>query len=126
MRETDTRAVLLVDKPEGPTSHDVIQVARRALGVRRIGHTGTLDPFASGLLLLCVGQSTRLADYFHLLPKTYSATAVLGVETDTEDHTGRVTAQVDAWRSVTREDIELAAQRLGGEHAQLPPALCGG
>ncbi|MCL7958597.1 MAG: tRNA pseudouridine(55) synthase TruB, partial [marine benthic group bacterium] len=72
MLETDLPALLLVDKPEGPTSHDVIQVARRALGLKRIGHTGTLDPFASGLLLLCVGRSTRLAEYFHLLSKTYS------------------------------------------------------
>jgi tRNA pseudouridine55 synthase len=123
MREAETRAVLLVDKPEGPTSHDVIQVARRVLGVRRIGHTGTLDPFASGLLLLCIGPSTRLADYFHLLPKTYAATAVLGIETDTEDHTGKVTAQADAWRSLSREDISLGAQKLLGEQAQLPPAF---
>lgn len=123
MREIETPAVLLVDKPEGPTSHDVIQVARRVLGVRRIGHTGTLDPFASGLLLLCVGPSTRLADYFHLLPKAYSATAVLGIETDTEDHTGKVTAQADAWRSLTREDISSAAKSLRGRQAQLPPAF---
>ena len=123
MPETDLPGLLLVDKPEGPTSHDVIQVARRALGVRRIGHTGTLDPFASGLLLLCVGRSTRLAEYFHLLSKTYSATAVLGVETDTEDHTGKTTATSDAWRSLGGEDIEIAASRLRGEHEQTPPAF---
>ena len=120
MRETELPAVLLVDKPQGPTSHDVIQVARRALGVRRIGHTGTLDPFASGLLLLCVGRATRLAEYFHLLPKTYSATAVLGVETDTEDHTGKVTAQTDEWQSVTLDGIERAMERHRGVQAQLP------
>jgi tRNA pseudouridine55 synthase len=123
MRETDLPAVLLVDKPAGPTSHDVIQVARRSLGVRRVGHTGTLDPFASGLLLLCVGQATRLADYFHVLPKTYAATAVLGIETDTEDHTGEIAARTDEWRSVTRDDIDRAAQRLRGEQAQIPPAF---
>ncbi len=123
MRETDLPALLLVDKPEGPTSHDVIQVARRVLGVRRVGHTGTLDPFASGLLLLCVGRATRLAEYFHLLSKTYSATAVLGLETDTEDRTGAVTVRSDDWRSVTREDIERAADRLRGEHGQVPPAF---
>jgi len=122
MRETDLPAVLLVDKPKGPTSHDVIQVARRGLAVRRIGHTGTLDPFASGLLLLCVGRATRLAEYFHLLPKTYSATAVLGVETDTEDHTGEVTARTDEWQSVTLDGIEGAVGRLRGEQAQLPPS----
>jgi len=123
MREADLPAVLLVDKPEGPTSHDVIQVARSALGVKRIGHTGTLDPFASGLLILCVGRSTRLAEYFHLLPKTYSATAILGVETDTEDRTGKVAATSDGWRSVTRQDIETAAGRLRGEYEQVPPAF---
>lgn len=123
MAGTDLPGLLLVDKPEGPTSHDVIQVARRALGVRRIGHTGTLDPFASGLLLLCVGRSTRLAEYFHLLSKTYSATAVLGAETDTEDRTGETTVTSDEWRSLGREDIEVAAERLRGEHDQVPPAF---
>lgn len=116
-------AVLLVDKPEGPTSHDVIQVARRALGVRRIGHTGTLDPFASGLLVLCVGKATRLVEYFHLLPKTYSTTAVLGAETDTEDRTGAVTERSEAWRDLTRADIERATAYFRGEYAQVPPAF---
>ena len=123
MLETDLPALLLVDKPEGPTSHDVIQVARRVLGVKRVGHTGTLDPFASGLLLLCVGRSTRLAEYFHLLPKTYSATAVLGVETDTEDCTGETTVSSDEWPSLRREDIEGAADRFRGEHDQVPPVF---
>ena len=122
MRETELPAVLLVDKPQGPTSHDVIQVARRALGVRRIGHTGTLDPFASGLLILCVGRATRLAEYFHLLPKTYSATAVLGIETDTEDRTGKVTARTNTWQSVTLDGIHQAVERLRGEQDQLPPS----
>jgi tRNA pseudouridine55 synthase len=118
----DAPSVLLVDKPVGPTSHDIVQVARRALGVRRIGHTGTLDPFASGLLLLCVGRATRLVEYFHLLPKTYVATAVLGAETDTEDVTGEVTTRSDAWRSLTPGEIETAAAALVGEHEQIPPA----
>jgi tRNA pseudouridine55 synthase len=66
--------ILLVDKPEGPTSHDVVAMARRALRTKRVGHTGTLDPFASGLLVLCLGSSTRLAEYLSGLPKSYSAT----------------------------------------------------
>ena len=123
MRQADLPAVLLVDKPEGPSSHDVVQVARRALGVRRVGHAGTLDPFATGLLLLCVGRATRLVEYFHLLSKVYSATAVLGVETDTEDRTGTVVERSDAWRAVTREDIDRAAEGLRGEQAQVPPAF---
>ena len=59
--------VLPLDKPEGPTSHDVVAMARKALGIRKVGHTGTLDPFASGLLLLCIGKATRLAEYFTCL-----------------------------------------------------------
>ena len=73
MKDSDTAitGILLVDKPEGPTSHDIVRLARRALQTRRIGHTGTLDPFASGLLVLCAGRATRLAELFHLLPKRY-------------------------------------------------------
>jgi tRNA pseudouridine55 synthase len=70
--------VALVDKPVGPSSHDIVLVARRTLGERRVGHTGTLDPFASGLLLLCVGPATRLVEYFHLLPKSHLATVRFG------------------------------------------------
>jgi len=123
MRETDLPAVLLVDKPAGPTSHDVVQVARRAFGTRRIGHTGTLDPFASGLLILCVGSATRLVEYFHLLSKVYAATAVLGIETDTEDASGRITERSDVWRSLGPDEIEIAARGLVGEHDQVPPAF---
>ena len=71
--------VLPVDKPRGPTSHDVVARARRALGERRIGHTGTLDPFATGLMLLCVGTATRLAEFLTGMDKEYVATAVLGI-----------------------------------------------
>lgn len=114
--------LLLVDKPEGPTSHDVVRQVRRALGIRRVGHTGTLDPFASGLLLLCVGRATRLAEYFHLLPKTYRGVAVLGERTDTDDRTGCVLETSDAWAVVTLDDVRTAASRLEGEHEQRPPA----
>ena len=69
--------LLLVDKPEGPTSHDIVAMTRRALRTRRVGHTGTLDPFASGLLVLCVGRATRLAEYLSGQPKRYLAEARL-------------------------------------------------
>jgi len=121
MRETELPAVVLVDKPTGPSSHDVVRLARRGLGTRRIGHTGTLDPFASGLLILCVGSATRLVEYFHLLPKTYTATAVLGIETDTEDGSGQVTIRSDSWREFVPEQIERAAGRLVGLLDQVPP-----
>lgn len=113
--------VLPVDKPEGPTSHDVVARARRALGTRRVGHTGTLDPFASGLLLLCVERATRLAEYLTGLDKRYEATAVLGVSTDTDDREGAVTAETDAWRRLSGADVEEALRALEGEQEQVPP-----
>ncbi len=112
-----------MDKPEGPTSHDVVQVARRALGERRIGHTGTLDPFASGLLLLCVGRWTRLAQYLTGLDKTYEAVAELGVSTDTEDREGKVLERTSAWAGLTSEAVESAAEGLRGDILQTPPAF---
>lgn len=113
--------VLPVDKPPGPTSHDVVASARRALGVRRIGHTGTLDPFASGLLLLCVGAATRIAEYLSGLDKRYEATAVLGIATDTEDREGAVVSTSEGWRHVGREAVEAALAPLRGEILQVPP-----
>lgn len=114
-------AILPVDKPEGPTSHDVVARARRALRERRIGHTGTLDPFASGLLLLCVGRATRLAQYLSEMDKSYEATARLGIATDTEDREGEVVGTSEGWRELTREDVEAELGSLTGEILQLPP-----
>ena len=113
--------VLPVDKPEGPTSHDVVAVARRALNTRRIGHTGTLDPFASGLLLLCVGWATRIAEYLSGLPKTYVAVARLGVTTDTADRTGTVTGTSERWRELDRDEIVRAFRSQVGSFLQVPP-----
>ena len=115
--------ILLVDKPEGPTSHDVVQQARRVLGMRRIGHTGTLDPFASGLLILCVGRATRLAEYFHIPAKRYEARVRLGMETTTHDHGGEIVAESDEWRDVGRERLEEALSKMVGSIAQRPPAV---
>ncbi len=115
--------VLLVDKSAGPTSHDIVQMARRRLGVRRIGHAGTLDPFATGLLLLCVGGATRLVRYLHLLPKTYRAELRLGEETATHDPEGEVTARSEAWRAIDRPALERAAARVTGAIEQVPPAF---
>ena len=114
--------VLPVDKPVGPTSHDAVAAVRRALGTRQVGHTGTLDPFASGLLLVCVGAATRLAEYFAPLPKTYVATMRLGETTDTDDLTGEVIAASGAWRDLTRGPVEAALAEQVGVIEQLPPA----
>jgi len=119
----DRSGVLPVDKPEGPTSHDVVALARRALGTRRIGHTGTLDPFASGLLLLCVGRATRLAEYLVGLPKTYVATVRLGTVTDTADPTGEVIGRSEGWRDLDEETILAAFAGQLGRIRQLPPAF---
>ena len=124
MKDSDeaVSGILLVDKPEGPTSHDVVRVARRSLQTRRVGHTGTLDPFASGLLVLCTGPATRLAELFHLLPKRYSAEVVLGLETTTDDRTGEPVARSDGWQQIDREEMERSLARLTGELSQVPPA----
>jgi len=115
--------VLPVDKPEGPTSHDAVARARRALGTRRIGHTGTLDPFASGLLLLCVGSATRIAEYLGGLPKRYRARVRLGIATDTDDRTGTIVRTSEAWRSLDRTAVEAALHAQLGEIEQRPPAF---
>ncbi|MEN8375738.1 MAG: tRNA pseudouridine(55) synthase TruB [Gemmatimonadota bacterium] len=112
-----------MDKPAGPTSHDVVDAARVALGERRIGHTGTLDPFASGLLLLCVGPATRLAEYITGLPKTYRATARLGTATDTLDVDGKVTGTSEEWRSLDPGAVREAFEAHVGEREQRPPAF---
>lgn len=114
--------VLPVDKPAGPTSHDVVAAARRALRLRRIGHTGTLDPFATGLLLLCLGPATRLAEYLAGLDKSYEAVARLGVETDTLDATGEIVRDGGAWRDLTPEAIRSAFEAEAGTRLQQPPA----
>jgi len=112
----------LLDKPEGPTSHDVVDMVRRALGVRRVGHAGTLDPFASGLLLVLVGRATRLSRFLVGLPKSYTGAITLGVETDTDDHTGAVLREDDSWRSLGDEALAAAMEQLTGSLQQLPPA----
>lgn len=113
--------ILPVDKPDGPSSHDIVAAARRALGLRRIGHTGTLDPFATGLLLLCLGPATRLAEYLIGLDKSYEATARLGVTTDTLDRTGAVTGTSDAWSDLDEAAIRAAFEDQVGARPQTPP-----
>jgi len=118
----DPRAIgiLNLDKPAGWTSHDVVAKLRRITGVRRIGHAGTLDPLATGVLAMCVGAATRLSDYLMDGDKRYRATLRLGVETDTWDAEGAVVAEADAG-AVTREAFLSACARFVGEFAQTPP-----
>lgn len=113
--------VLVVDKPQGPTSHDVVTLARRALGVTRIGHTGTLDPMATGVLPLVIGRATRLAQFLTASDKDYEATVAFGRATNTYDAMGTVVATSDS--RPTREQIEAALSRFRGTFEQTPPAF---
>jgi tRNA pseudouridine55 synthase len=117
---TSLNGVLPIDKPVGPTSHDMVARARRALGLRRIGHTGTLDPFAFGLLLLCLGPTTRLVEYMSGLPKRYEAVMRLGITTDTDDPTGDVVSE-DPWQGVSEEAVRAALLEQLGTIEQVPP-----
>ncbi|MHC2999249.1 tRNA pseudouridine(55) synthase TruB [Microbacterium sp. HJ5] len=112
-------SILLVDKPGGMTSHDVVARARRALGTRKIGHAGTLDPMATGLLVLGVEGATRLLTFMVGLDKTYEATIRLGVSTDTDDADGEIVAATDA-SSVTSDRIVDGIAALTGRISQVP------
>ena len=112
--------VLVVDKPEGPTSHDVVTLTRRVLGVSRIGHTGTLDPMATGVLPLVIGRATRLAQFLTASDKTYEATIAFGRTTDTYDARGREVASCA--QRPTRGQLDAAVANFRGEFQQTPPA----
>ncbi|MEX0907970.1 MAG: tRNA pseudouridine(55) synthase TruB [Gemmatimonadota bacterium] len=123
--DTPLEGVLPVDKPVGPTSHDIVGIARRALRTRRIGHTGTLDPFASGLLMLCIGSATRIAGYLTGMDKRYTAVVRLGVSTDTDDLTGTVIGGAGMGAeaaALTPAEVEAALARQRGRIEQVPPA----
>lgn len=111
--------LVLIDKPAGFTSFDVVAVMRRVLGMRKIGHTGTLDPMATGVLPLLVGKATRLCDLMPNSDKTYRATLRLGITTDTLDRTGRVLTTRDC--AVTPETFRALLPAFTGEQMQLPP-----
>ncbi|MEM7416375.1 MAG: tRNA pseudouridine(55) synthase TruB [Gemmatimonadota bacterium] len=121
MRASTGDFVLPVDKPVGPTSHDVVARTRRALSTRRVGHTGTLDPFASGLMLLCIGHATRIAEYLTGVDKEYVATARLGIETDTLDREGEVVGQSDGVDAIDPDAIHAALDAQRGALDQVPP-----
>ena len=118
---TTSGGVIPVDKPAGPTSHDVVAVARRLLGTPRVGHTGTLDPMATGLLLLCVGPATRLVQFLTGLPKDSEASVRLGVSTVTDDAEGDVEATSDSWRELAPGAVDDALDALRGRSWQVPP-----
>ena len=120
---TDISGILAIDKPAGMTSHDVVNAVRKSTGERRVGHAGTLDPMATGLLVVLIGPATRLAPYLTSANKVYEARIVFGSETDTDDAEGRVTASGPAPDEVADPFFASAMiASLVGTHEQVPPA----
>lgn len=116
----DLAGFLLVDKPVGPTSHDVVDLVRRATGLRQVGHAGTLDPFASGLLIVAVGKATKGISQFVGHDKTYEAELRLGAASDTMDRTGKITETPNA-APVSPTEVETALTKFRGQQMQTPP-----
>lgn len=117
---TSPNGILNINKPAGMTSHDVVAIIRKISGESRVGHAGTLDPMATGVLLICLGQGTRIAEYLTEHDKKYHARIRLGVETDTYDATGTVVAETAC--SVTRTELDEAISHFVGRIKQQPPA----
>ena len=111
--------VLVVDKPTGMTSHDVVQAIRRGSNIRRAGHTGTLDPRASGVLVVLLGPAVRLSEYVSASDKRYQAVIQLGTTTDTYDGDGRTTSETPV--NVTEEQFNTELQKFVGRIEQVPP-----
>ena len=112
-----------MDKPAGPTSHDVVHRVRRIFRLRSVGHTGTLDPFATGLLVLLLGRGTRVARFLDAAEKTYLATARLGWATDTDDLTGQPLGEPGAVGELDPESVRQALAGMVGSQLQRPPAF---
>jgi tRNA pseudouridine55 synthase len=119
MRDQQISGILNIDKPGGMTSHDVVAQVRRISGQRRVGHAGTLDPAATGVLVVCLGQATRVAEYLMASDKIYLAQICLGVSTDTHDAEGEVTATAEV--DVGEEEVRQALASFVGSIQQVPP-----
>lgn len=112
--------ILPIYKPRGFTSHDIVNQIRRLMGQKKVGHTGTLDPEVEGVLPICLGQATRVAEYIQNRPKRYRGKMRLGISTDTEDQTGSV-IEKQAVSQLTRQQIEEVFEKFHGEIEQIPP-----
>ena len=120
--ESGPDGVVVIDKPAGWTSHDVVAKSRGVLGTRKVGHSGTLDPDATGVLVLGIGRATRLLRFLTELPKSYVGEIVLGVETSTLDAAGEIVATHDM-TGVVDDDVRAAAEALTGPILQIPPMV---
>lgn len=114
--------IIVVDKPTGMTSHDVVSRVRRRLNTRRVGHAGTLDPLATGVLIMLIGRSTKLFDRFVAFDKAYAATLKLGTQTTSADITGEVIDQ-KPFDHINRGDVENVLRQFVGESEQMPPMV---
>ena len=112
--------VLVVDKPVGLTSHDVVQIIRRGTGIRRAGHTGTLDPRASGVLVVLIGPAVRLSEFVSAADKRYQATLRLGTSTDTYDAEGRIMRSAPV-EDISEDQFDEIIKNYEGEIEQVPP-----
>lgn len=120
MPDSVASGFLNINKPPGMTSHDVVARIRRGLKLKKVGHAGTLDPMATGVLVICIGSATRLSEYAMQSTKHYRATVRLGVATDTYDAEGEIVAKHDA-SHITRDEVERVLRKFCGEIDQLPP-----
>ncbi|GKX31746.1 tRNA pseudouridine synthase B [Vallitalea longa] len=111
--------IINIYKEKGYTSFDVVAILRKKLRIKKVGHTGTLDPEAEGVLPVCIGKATKVADYITDTTKIYQATMTLGIETDTQDHTGKILNQKEV--TSTHEEIEEAIKSFIGDYKQVPP-----
>ena len=116
------KAVIVIDKPPGITSHDLVDIIRRKLGIRKVGHCGTLDPMATGVMVMLIGRATKLSTQFVSDEKEYICTMTLGKETDTQDSTGKVLAEAD-FSQITGSRISQAIADFQGPQQQMPPMI---
>ena len=115
--------ILLVDKPKEWTSHDVVNMVRRRFKVKKVGHCGTLDPAATGLLIVVLGKATKLSQRLSGQDKVYESTILLGTETDSLDMDGEITSQNDDWKNLKDIEVKSAIKDFKGEQMQVPPMV---
>ena len=115
--------VLLVDKAPGMTSHDVVAIVRRRLGIKKVGHCGTLDPLATGLLLIVIGRGTKIQDLLMAEDKEYAGTMLLGIQTDSQDADGQITEERPVPTDLSRDAIDAAFAKFHGDFYQMPPMV---
>lgn len=120
LSQDDPEGILLVDKPQGITSHDVVARMRRVLRMKKIGHAGTLDPMATGLLLILVGKATKVSQYLMSLDKEYTGTVKLGITTDSQDAEGEVVVERPV-PEITEDEIKTQMETFLGDQYQTPP-----